>query len=36
MDPAQMIQNLEFDIDKYNCALPDFDTSKHDDWLAVN
>jgi len=35
MDPAQMIQNLEFDIDKYNCALPDFDTSKHDDWLLM-
>lgn len=36
MDPAQMIQNLDFDLSKYNCALPDFDTSKHDDWLASN
>lgn len=36
MDPAQMIQNLEFDIGLYNCALPNFDTSQHDDWLAAN
>ena len=36
MDPAQMVQNLEFDIGLYNCALPNFDTSQHDDWLAAN
>lgn len=36
MDPAEMVKNLDFDLSKFDCSLPGFDTSKHDDWLAVN
>ena len=34
--PEEIIKNKNSDLSKFNCELPDFDTSEHDKWLAVN
>ena len=36
MDPEQLLQSIDHDLERFNCSLPDFDTSQHDDWLAAN
>ena len=35
-DPESIMKNISYDIEPFNCDLNDFDTSQHDDWLAVN
>lgn len=35
-DPESIMKNLNFDMSPFDCNLSDFDTSEHDDWLAVN
>lgn len=35
-DPESIMKNLSHDIEPFNCDLIDFDTSEHDDWLAIN
>jgi len=32
--PEQIAQNLDHDLERWNCILPDFDTEDHDDWLT--
>lgn len=34
--PQAMMQNKDHDLSKFDCTLPDFDTSEHDAWLASN
>ena len=36
MDPAKLAQTMNNDLSPFNCSLPGFDTSEHDDWLVVN
>jgi len=33
--PEDIVKNMDNDLDRFNCELPDFDTSEHDDWLAA-
>lgn len=33
--PEEIIKNLDRDYSKFDCSLPNFDTSEHDKWLAV-
>ncbi len=33
--PEEIIKNMNTDLSKFDCDLPDFDTSEHDKWLAV-
>ena len=35
-DPESIMKNVNFDMTPFDCNLSDFDTSEHDDWLAVN
>lgn len=34
--PEEIIKNMDSDMSKFDCSLPDFDTSDHDKWLAIN
>ena len=34
--PEAIMQNMDHDLEKFNCTLPNFDTSDHDAWLASN
>lgn len=34
--PEDMVKNLDYDLDKFDCSLPIFDTKEHNAWLAVN
>lgn len=34
--PEDMMKNKTTDMSPFNCDLPDFDTTEHDKWLAVN
>ena len=33
--PEEMMKNKDTDLKKFDCELPDFDTSEHDKWLAA-
>ncbi|MCR9286327.1 MAG: right-handed parallel beta-helix repeat-containing protein [Bacteroidetes bacterium] len=34
-EPEQIAKNMDNDLSKFDCELPDFDTSEHDKWLAA-
>ena len=34
--PEDIIKNMETNLEKFQCDLAEFDTSEHDQWLAVN
>ena len=33
--PEEIIKNMDSNLSKFDCDLPNFDTSEHDKWLAV-
>lgn len=33
--PEEIAKNMDTDISKFDCDMPNFDTSEHDSWLAV-
>ncbi|MBT8221337.1 MAG: right-handed parallel beta-helix repeat-containing protein [Bacteroidia bacterium] len=35
-EPEQIMKNMDHDLEKFNCDLPDFDTSSHDKWLVAS
>lgn len=35
ISPEDIMRNMNNDISPFDCELPDFDTTKHDSWLAV-
>ena len=34
--PEAIMQHMDSDISKFQCDLPEFDTSEHDQWLSAN
>ena len=34
--PEEIIKNMDTNLSKFDCSLPNFDTSEHDKWLAVH
>ena len=34
--PEEIMQHMDSDISKFQCDLPEFDTSEHDQWLSAN
>ena len=35
-EPEQILKNMSTDMSMFECDLPSFDTSEHDEWLASN
>jgi len=33
--PEEIVKNMDTDISKFDCDIPNFDTSEHNSWLAV-